>query len=127
MRRNEFLSTMAASGDVINTLGGGMSQPTIKVTDDMHARNISVRVPGVNGADLEVEVNNNNLSVFHSLPFASWGKQVMVPHVVLNRVLPYFINVAGISASLTNNTLTIRLPFNERANGYNKRIRISQP
>lgn len=114
-----------ASGDIINTLGGGVCQPMITSIDDEHGRTIHVRVPGVSGRSLEVEVNNNLLTVFYPMTFSSWGKPVSVPRIILSRPIPYFVYVEGISAVLHDNTLQIRLPFNARANGYRRRVRIS--
>jgi len=65
MRRlNEFLRTMAASGDILNLISGGMSEPSIKHTPLTNAHQLEIMVPGVNFKSLIIEIKKNVLWLY---------------------------------------------------------------
>lgn len=110
--------------DVLNTLNGGVSEPYLSYRERPDAREVRVRVPGVSKEMLQVEVNDNQLSVFYHIPMTSSEKQLYVPKEVLRQTLPYFIAIPGIHATYEENELVIELPYNELSNGYNRKVPI---
>lgn len=117
---NNILTTV----DLLNTLNGGISEPYISYREDSNGREVRIRVPGVSKELLQVEVRDNQLSVFYHIPIETSGKQVFLPKEVVNQTLPFFIEIKGIHASYEDNELVVKLPFNELSNGYNRKVPI---
>lgn len=117
---NNILTTV----DLLNTLNGGISEPYISYREDLNGREVRVRVPGVSKELLQVEVRDNQLSVFYHIPIETSGKQVFLPKEVVNQTLPFFIEIKGIHANYEDNELVVKLPFNELSNGYNRKVPI---
>ena len=117
---NNILTTV----DLLNTLNGGISEPYISYREDANGREVRIRVPGVSKELLQVEVRDNQLSVFYHIPIETSGKQVFLPKEVVSQTLPFFIEIKGIHASYEDNELVVKLPFNELSNGYNRKVPI---
>jgi hypothetical protein len=117
---------LMTSVDVLNTMYGGISEPYLSLREEEHGRELRVRVPGVKRESLQVEIDDNALSVFYLIPLISDGKLVHMPQVVYNQVVPYFIDVTQISAAFEDNELVIQLPFNKFYNGFNRKIEIGE-
>jgi HSP20 family molecular chaperone IbpA len=112
--------------DVLNTVNGGVSEPSISLRQNTTGREMHVRVPGIKKEALQVEVSNNELSIFYLIPVESSGKLIQMPRVVYNQALPYFIEVNGIKATHHENELIVKLPFNELSDGYSRKIQIEE-
>jgi HSP20 family molecular chaperone IbpA len=123
--KNKFKSLLTTV-DLLNTLNGGVSEPYLSYREDAEGREVRVRVPGVSKELLQVEINNNQLSVYYHIPMETSGKQVFLPKEVINQTLPYFIEIPGIQATYEENELVVRLPFNELSNGYNRKVPIGE-
>lgn len=119
---NNILTTV----DLLNTLNGGISEPYISYREDSNGREVRIRVPGVSKELLQVEVRDNQLSVFYHIPIETSGKQVFLPKEVVSQTLPFFIEIKGIHASYEDNELVVKLPFNELSNGYNRKVPIQR-
>src|SRR5688500_9788231 len=111
------------SVDVLNTLHGGISEPQLLLKQHEHAREMRVRVPGIDPETIQVEVNNNTLFVYYTLNVNSAGKDIRLPYTIYNRPLPYFIEISNINSTIEDKELVITLPFNSLANGYHKKIK----
>jgi HSP20 family molecular chaperone IbpA len=116
---------LLTSVDVLNTLHGGVSEPFLSIRENAEGREMRVRVPGVDKGSLQVEIINNQLSVFYFIPIVSSEKLVQMPQVVYNQPIPYFVEVSKIKATYNENELVVDLPFNELSNGYNRKIKIN--
>ena len=114
------------SVDVLNTLNGGTTEPEITFLEEEEGREIRVRVPGIEKEAMQVEVHNNNLSIYYVLPLVSAGKEIQVPKIVYNKNIPYFVDITRINAQYEGNELRVQLPFNPLANGYHKTISIDE-
>jgi HSP20 family molecular chaperone IbpA len=110
--------------DILNTMNGGIIEPTIKLSQFPEYRQIEVKAPGISEEALHVTVDNNKLIVFYELNLESQNKLVPVPKVVYNKQIPFFIDSKNINAQYQNGTLIVHLPFNELANGYHRDIPI---
>jgi len=112
--------------DIANTIGGGVSQPIIELKQHEDHREIKCKVPGVAESALRVEVINNFLSIYYTQEFSSNGTSIEIPKVVYHKAIPYFIDVANISATVEEGFLCVTLPFNKLANGYHKKISVQE-
>ena len=115
---------IVTSIDVLNTIQGGVSEPFLSMTEDDEGREVRVRVPGVNKNSLQVEVIDNQLSVFYMIPIYSNGKLMQMPQVIYNQPIPYFVEVSKIKTTYEENELIVELPFNELSGGYKRKIKI---
>jgi len=123
-KTNDFITALALSGDILNTMGGGVSEPRVAFKPSDVGQMLEIRVPGVNLSKLNIEVNFNRLTVFQG---ANQTPEIAmpVPRIIFDKPIPYFIDVQKISAMAEGKVLYINLPFNERANGYHRRIGIA--
>lgn len=110
--------------DLLNTLNGGVSEPHLSHRDGPDGRQLRVRVPGVSKELLQVEINDNKLSIYYHIPMETEGKKVFLPKEVINQTLPYFVEIPGIRATFEENELVVNLPYNELSNGYNRKVEI---
>ncbi|MEK6781673.1 MAG: Hsp20/alpha crystallin family protein [Bacteroidota bacterium] len=115
---------LITSVDMLNTLHGGLSEPVLSILDSSVGREIHIRVPGVKKEALQVEIVNNQLSIYYLIPMYSAGKLMHMPQIVYMQAIPYFIEASKIEATFEDNELVVRLPFNELSNGYNRKIKI---
>jgi HSP20 family molecular chaperone IbpA len=122
MDRNQYLNLLS-SVDVMNTLNGGRTEPRIQLKQHDGFREIRVKIPGIAPEKIEVEVNNNRVSIFYEMNIVSGDKVIVLPYSVYNKEQPYFIDVSKIIAEIENDELVVRLPFNRLANGYHRKIR----
>ena len=122
--KNKF-KHLLSTVDLLNTLNGGVSEPHVSFLDQSDGRELRVRVPGVSKEMLQVEINNNQLTVLYHIPMETSGKKVFLPKEVIQQTLPYFIEITGIHATYEDNELVVKLPFNELSNGYNRKLPIA--
>jgi HSP20 family molecular chaperone IbpA len=115
---------LLTSVDLLNTINGGVSEPFISYREDQTGREVRIRVPGVAKESLQVEINNNELTVYHIIPLQSLDKWVPMQQIVFHQTLPYFIEIRGINAVYDDNELVVKLPFNKLARGYSKNIKV---
>jgi HSP20 family molecular chaperone IbpA len=107
----------------MNTLGGGRTEPVVKLAQFTNSREVRVRVPGIDPENIEVEINENRVVIFYKINVESLGKQVAVPYSVYNKQQPYFIDVSKIVAQVEEGELVVTLPYNQLANGYHRRVK----
>ena len=120
------LKDLMTSVDVLNTIYGGISEPSLSIQEKETTRELHVRVPGINRESLQVEIQDNALSVFYLIPIVCNRRLVHMPQVIYNQVVPYFIDANLITASFEDNELVVQLPFNKFYNGYNRKIEIGK-
>ncbi|MBI1766784.1 MAG: Hsp20/alpha crystallin family protein [Bacteroidetes bacterium] len=125
MKTRKFVSDeLLTSIDVLNTINGGISEPLLNRKQFQDHREIRLKVPGVSGENLKVEINNNMLSVFYTLQFRSDNLLLEVPKVIYNKPIPYFVDISRITASFQDGFLIVTLPFNSLAEGYHRSVSI---
>lgn len=125
MKKNGFLD-MITSIDVLNTLHGGVSEPWVDLQQFDDRREIHVFVPGIEKESIEIEINKNVLTIFYTIPVVSGEIKIPMPRVVYSKNIPYFVDIAKISAQSKENSLVVTLPFNEMANGYHRNITLDE-
>jgi hypothetical protein len=121
MKKKQYYELLT-SVDVMNTLNGGRTEPAVHITKHDQFREMRVKVPGVDPETIQLEVNDNTVSVYYVRNFVSFDKEVLLPHTVYNQPQPYFIDVTNINAHVEGSELVIQLPFNRLEQGYHKNI-----
>jgi len=122
MNKNQFMN-LITSVDVMNTLNGGRPEPVVKLSQFTNSREVRVKVPGIDPKNIEVEINENTVSIFYMINVATAGKEVAIPYSVYNKQQPYFIDVSKIVAQIEEDELVVTLPYNQLANGYHRRVK----
>jgi len=121
MRKEQYYELLT-SVDVMNTLNGGRTEPVVNITKQDQFREMRVKVPSIDPETIQVEVNDNTVSVYYVRNFTSFEKDLQLPHTIYNQQTSYFIDVTNINAHVEGDELVIQFPFNHLASGYHKNI-----
>ena len=122
MNKNQYMN-LITSVDVMNTVGGGRTEPVVKLAQFTDSREVRVKVPGIDPESIEVEINENRVEILYNMSVESLGKQVAIPYSVYNKQQPYFIDVSKIVSQIEENELVVTLPYNQLANGYHRSVK----
>ncbi len=112
--------------NLLNTLNGGVVEPVVELNQFTDHRQIRALVPGFAPEELKVEIHNNYLMVFYTHRFQGKEGEITVPRFVYHKAIPYFVDRQNIHASVEDDVLVVKLPFNELANGYHRSISVEQ-
>ncbi|MEM7551186.1 MAG: Hsp20/alpha crystallin family protein [Bacteroidota bacterium] len=119
---NKIPQEILQSIDFFNTVNGGTSPINTNIKKTKENYRITVKVPGVNPDDFNVEVRNNFISVFQSIGIHQ--ERVSLPRLIASFQIPMDADYKSISAFDRNGVLTILIPFNELESGYSQSIEI---
>jgi HSP20 family protein len=108
----EFLHNIAPQLDLLNTLGGGVAQPQVRVQKREQGVVIRVSAPSVEPETFHVVLNNNRLDVFAEYRHEPEDK-LMAPLFVRTFDLPDVLDLTRIDAVHTDGELRIRIPYQE--------------
>lgn len=122
MNKSQYMD-LITSVDVMNTLNGGRAEPVVKLAQFANAREVRVKVPGIEPETIEVEINENRVVIFYMMNVRSGRQQIAIPYSVYNRQQPYFVDVSKIVAEIVDGELVVTLPFNQLANGYHRKVK----
>ena len=106
----KFIRTIAPQLDLLNTIGGGVAQPKLRI--DQHPKGVIVRVamPTVTADSFRVVLNQQRLTVFGEYRHQPTD-QLAAPLFVQTLDLPDNLNLARIDAVHEANELRVRSPF----------------
>jgi HSP20 family molecular chaperone IbpA len=125
MKKQKYMDLLT-SVDVLNTIHGGTSEPSLELQQNREGREIRIKVPGVDLNGIQIEVHNNVLSIFYFIPVLSVEKLIQMPCVVYNKNIPYYIDATRIHSKIEDDSLLVELPYNESANGNHRKIQIGE-
>ncbi|ACT94173.1 Hsp20/alpha crystallin family protein [Dyadobacter fermentans] len=124
--------------DFINTVNGGMSEPSIKLDKGSDGFEVVVKIPGIEVEDLQLEVvkgkrNSNNLKLFHLLPIFSQEnlsdeEQWKTIRFINTFVIPDGVDIDNISARYDDDRrqLVLFLPFGDEQGDYHRKVDIER-
>ncbi|MBO9612455.1 HSP20 family molecular chaperone IbpA [Dyadobacter sp. BE34] len=124
--------------DFINTVNGGMSEPSIKLDKGSDGFEVVVKIPGIEVEDLQLEVvkgkrNSNNLKLFHLLPIFSQEnlpdeEQWKTIRFINTFVIPDGVDIDNISARYDDGRrqLVLFLPFGDEQGDYHRKVDIER-
>jgi HSP20 family protein len=121
----EFLHNIAPQLDLLNTLGGGVAQPQVRVQKREQGVVIRVSAPSVRPETLHVVLNDNRLDVFAEYRHAA-DDTLVAPLFVQRFELPEGLDVTRIDAVHADDELRVRIPYqdpNDRQREINIRRR----
>ena len=106
----KFIRTIAPQLDLLNTIGGGVAQPLLRI--DQHPKGVILRVamPTVSADSFRVVLNQQRLTVFGEYRHQS-ADALAAPLFVQTLDLPDNLNLARIDAVHEGQELRVRIPF----------------
>ena len=110
IKNKEFLQQIAHQIDMLNTLGGGISLPQVKVDKREKGAIIRVSVPSVSPEAYHIVLNQNQLTVVAAHRFNQDSDSV-IPLFSQQFTLPPQVDLARINAVFENQELQVRLPY----------------
>ncbi|PKV67304.1 Hsp20/alpha crystallin family protein [Pontibacter ramchanderi] len=124
IKDKEFLKTIAHQIDLLNTVGGGVSETYVEVKKKRKSAIINVWAAGVNPESFKVVLHQNQLTIFSVLQ-SQEDPQMAVP--MFNRIfkLPPQIDLGRIEAIYKDGELRVKLPYHDAAL-YPRQIDIRQ-
>ena len=107
---SKFIHNIAPQLDLLNTIGGGVAQPQIRV--DRRSKSVMLRVamPTVSADRFRVVLNNQKLTVFGEYRHEP-DDQLGAPLFVQTLDLPTTLDLTRIDATHEGQELHIRIPF----------------
>lgn len=112
IKNKEFLKQIANQIDLVNTLGGGISLPQVKVDKHDKGAVIRVAIPSVSPEAYQIALNQNQLTVL-AVHRAGNNPEAAAPLFSQVFMLPPQVNLSRIDAVFAGNELQIRLPYHE--------------
>ena len=106
----KFIRTIAPQLDLLNTIGGGVAQPQLRI--DQHPKGVIVRVamPTVADDSFRVVLNQQRLTVFGEYRHEPTDP-LAAPLFIQTLDLPDNLNLARIDAVHKGRELHVRIPF----------------
>ena len=107
---SKFIRTIAPQLDLLNTIGGGVAQPQLRL--DQRPKGVVVRVamPTVPADSFRVVLNQQRLTVFGEYRHEP-ADQLAAPLFVHALDLPANLDLARIDAVQEGDELRVRIPF----------------
>lgn len=115
------------TADVMNTLNGGMSQPSVNLSRDEDRYLLKARIPGVHPEKMQIDIKDNQLFIFHHISYEREDIEREIQSIPYNIGfinIPFDVDVNRITARYEQGALIVDMPFNELAGGYHRRVDI---
>jgi HSP20 family protein len=107
----EFIRNIAPQLDLLNTIGGGVAQPQLRVERRTKSMLVRVAMPTVEADRFHVVLNNQRLTVYGEYRHDP-ADQLAAPLFVQTLDLPANLDLTGIDAVHEQGELRVRIPFN---------------
>jgi HSP20 family protein len=106
----KFIRSIAPQLDLLNTIGGGVAQPQLRVDHRPKGVTLRVAMPTVPADSFRVVLNQQRLTVFGEYRHQP-DDQLAAPLFVQTLDLPNNLDLARIDAVHEGNELKVRIPF----------------
>jgi HSP20 family molecular chaperone IbpA len=118
--------------DFNNTINGGFSEATVLQTKEEHGYEVVVKIPGVEAEDLQLEIVNGKMSLFHLLPIFTHvegdEEQWKTIRFISTIVIPAGVDQDNISARYDDDhrKLVMNLPFSHQQDDIRRKVEIER-
>lgn len=118
--------------DFNNTIHGGFSEPSVYQKKEENGYEVVVKVPGIEVDDLQLEIANGKMSLYHLLPIFSHEEekeeQWKTIRFISTIVIPNDVDQDNISAHYddTKRHLVMNLPFNHQQDDSRRKVEIER-
>ena len=113
----EFIHNIAPQLDLLNTLGGGIAQTTLRVDKREQGVVIRVAAPSVSPENFHVALDKNQLTVYCAYRHHPDDK-LAAPLFAQTLALPDALDLDRIDAIHEDNELRIRIPYRNSASQH---------
>ncbi|MEL7006772.1 MAG: Hsp20/alpha crystallin family protein, partial [Bacteroidota bacterium] len=103
----DITKNLAQTAYVMNVLDGGIAMPLVSFDKQKKEYIYLFKLPGVEPDDFSVEIDNQNLFVYHRISF----DEVAIPHLLNRIIIPADVDYDLISAEFEDGKLKIVMPF----------------
>ncbi len=116
--------------DFNNTIHGGVTEPVVHQKREEYGYEVTVKVPGIEVEDLQLEIANGKMSLFHLLPiFAEQEEQEeqwKTIRFISTLMIPGDVDQDNISARYdeAKRHLVMSLPFNQQQDDSRRKVDI---
>ncbi|QMU30992.1 Hsp20/alpha crystallin family protein [Adhaeribacter radiodurans] len=110
IKNKEFLQQIAHQIDVLNTLGGGISLPQVKVDKLEKGAIIWVAIPSVSPEAYQIALNHNQLTIMATHQSDADSEEA-IPLFSQHFMLPPQVDLSRIDAVFADQELQVRLPY----------------
>ncbi|GHA65272.1 Hsp20/alpha crystallin family protein [Pontibacter akesuensis] len=124
IKDKEFLRNIAHQIDLLNTLGGGVSETYVDVEKYKKGAVINVWAASVNPESFKVVLNNNQLTLFSVLQ-SDENPEMAAPMFNRTFMLPPQVDLKRIEAVYEDGQLQVKLPYHEDTGKF-REIEIKQ-
>ena len=111
---SKFIRNIAPQLDLLNTIGGGVAQPQLRVEQRRQSVLVRVAMPTVEAERFHVVLNNQRLTVYGEFRHEPTD-QLAAPLFMQTLDLPANLDIARIDAVHEAGELRVRIPFNSAA------------
>jgi HSP20 family protein len=106
----KFIRSIAPQLDLLNTIGGGVAQPKLRIEQRPKGVIMRVAMPTVPAESFRVVLNQQRLTVFGEFRYQP-DDELAAPLFVQTLELPANLDLARIDAVHEDNELRVRIPF----------------
>lgn len=110
----EFIRNLAPQLDLLNTIGGGVAQPQLRVEQRPKGVLLRVAMPSVSPEQFHVVLNDRRLTVYGEYRHEP-DAPLAAPLFVQNLDLPANLDLNRIDAAHHDGELRVRIPFRDAA------------
>jgi len=110
IKDKKFLQNIAHYIDVANTVGGGVSQPLVKVDNRQSGIAVRVTLPGIEAEQCQVVLDKNRLTLM-ALYQSEQNPNMQIPLFLHHVVLPPYADYKGIEVTHQHHELRIQVPY----------------
>lgn len=114
IKDKEFLRNIAQQIDLLNTVGGGISETYADIRKNKKGAVIEVWAAGVNPEAFRVVLHQNQITIF-SLLQSQENPEMAVPMFTRIFMLPPQVDLSRIKAVYKDGELKVKLPFHDSA------------
>jgi len=118
--------------DFTNSINGGMSEPVVNLVKGTDGYKVTVKAPGIDSEDLELEIVKDKMRLYHLLPIFSHNEeseeQWKTIRFISTLTIPDGVDADNITARYdeTKRQLVLFLPFNHQQDDFRRKVEIER-
>jgi HSP20 family molecular chaperone IbpA len=119
--------------DFSNTINGGLSEPVVHLEKGTDGYQVTVKAPGIESEDLQLEIVKDKMRLFHLLPIFSQEEsgeeeQWKTIRFISTLAIPDGVDADNITAryDIEKRHLVLFLPFNHQQDDFRRKVEIER-
>jgi len=118
--------------DFTNSINGGMSEPVVRLKKGTDGYQVTVKAPGIESQDLELEIVKDKMRLYHLLPIFAQNEdseeQWKTIRFISTLTIPDGVDADNITARYdeSKRQLILFLPFNHQQDDFRRKVDIER-